>query len=151
MRIQRGVAERQDRLRHVTTGGVDRDIVVLLEVDAGVLLARVVGSAKEITLEARVASTDDVLALNPPAFTATGATTDVTAAAAATAAAASIRSAVSIAVEATAPGAAPRLRLGARAIFIAAAAAAAAPVVATATSAGIEVVIANDELELIER
>jgi hypothetical protein len=148
--IQRGVAERQDRFRHVTAGGVDRDIVVLLEVDAGVLLARVVGSAKKITLEAGVASTNDVLALNPPAFTATGATTDVTAA---TAAAASIRSAVSIAVEATAPGAAPRLRLGARAIFIAAAAAAAAaaPVVATATSAGIEVVIANDELEFIGR
>jgi hypothetical protein len=141
--IQRGVAESQDRLRHVTARGSDRDVVVLLEVDTGVLLARVVGGAKEVTLQARVAGADDVLALNPPAFT----TASGTAADATTTTAAASRAAVGIAVEAAAAGTTaaatgPRLSLLGGAIV-----AGAGPVATT----GVEVVVAAGELVLIEK
>jgi hypothetical protein len=105
MRVQRRVAEGQDRLRHITARRRNGNVVVLLKVDAGVLLARVVGSAKEIPLETRVSGARNVLAVNPATLPA--ATTTANRGTTATAGGTTVR----VAVEATALTTAPaRLR-----------------------------------------
>jgi hypothetical protein len=58
-----------DRLRRVTTRGLDWDVVVLLKVDAGLLLGGVVDNTKEFTLETRVRRARNVLAIAPLAVT----------------------------------------------------------------------------------
>ncbi|TFB02208.1 hypothetical protein CCMA1212_005838 [Trichoderma ghanense] len=63
--VQRGGGELVDGLGDVTARGFDGDIVVLLKVDTGVLLGRVVGSAKELALDTRVRRARDVLAVSP--------------------------------------------------------------------------------------
>lgn len=63
--IQRRSGELVDRLGDVTTRGFDRDIVVLLKVDTGVLLGRIVGSAEELTLDTGVGGTRNVLSVPP--------------------------------------------------------------------------------------
>ena len=138
--IQRRMAEGQDGLRHIMARGGDRDVVVLLEVDAGVLLARVLGGAEEVQLQAGVGGTDDVLALNPPTFTTATAAADSTT----TAASASVRATVGVAVESAAAAGsggalttAPALGLGLRSLIVAA-----APV-ATAIGTGVEIVVTS--------
>jgi hypothetical protein len=98
------------------------------------LLARIVGGAEKVTLHARVGGTNDVLALNPAAFTTASAATDSTAAAAS----ASVRAAVSVTVEAAAAAALAT----APASLLRGALLETAPVAATtATTAGIEVIV----------
>jgi hypothetical protein len=67
--IERGVGERVDGLGDVLAGCLNGDIVVVGEVDTGVLLARVVGDTEEFTLNASVDGTGDVLAITPLAIT----------------------------------------------------------------------------------
>ncbi|KAF3062751.1 hypothetical protein CFAM422_010726 [Trichoderma lentiforme] len=49
--VERGGSELVNRLGDVATRGFNRDIVVLFKVDTGVLLGRIVGGAKELTLD----------------------------------------------------------------------------------------------------
>lgn len=63
--IQRGGGELVNSLGDIATGGLDGDVVVLLKVDTGVLLGRVVGSTKELTLDSRVRRAGNVLAVSP--------------------------------------------------------------------------------------
>jgi hypothetical protein len=51
------------------TRGLDWDVVVLVEVDAGLLLGWVVGDAVELTLDTLVGWAWNVLAVNPFAIT----------------------------------------------------------------------------------
>jgi hypothetical protein len=109
MVVKRGVRELKNGIRDIRAGSLNWNIVVLLEVDAGVLLRRVVRGAEKIPLQTRVRRARDVLAVAPLAVT--SATGVVTAAAAATSSgrrsitAAGGRVAVSIGVEATTAGA----------------------------------------------
>jgi len=63
--IERRVGEGGDRLGDSLSGSLDGDVVVLLEVDAGLLLGRVVGDAIQLTLDAGVRWAGDVLAVSP--------------------------------------------------------------------------------------
>jgi hypothetical protein len=65
MVIQGWVGEGGDGLGDVLAGSLHRDIVVLFEVDAGMLLGRIVGNAKELTLDTRIGGTGNVLAIPP--------------------------------------------------------------------------------------
>jgi hypothetical protein len=87
MGVQRGGGERQNRLRRVATGGRDGNVIVLLEVDASVLLRRVVGSTEQLALHARVGRANDVLSVAP--LTIARATSSVTGATAGTSSAGS--------------------------------------------------------------
>lgn len=127
--VQRGVAEGEDGLGHITARGRDGDVVILLEVDTGVLLARVVGSTEELTLHARVTSAGNVLPINPASLTATNAAAATAAHTAGIGAAA-----IGVAVEA-ALSVAPGLR---RRLIIT------APVTAT----GVEVVVTSRTSQL---
>ncbi len=68
-RVQRGVRKLSDRLWHTSTSGLDGNIVVLLEVDTGLLLGRIVVLAIELLLHADVAAAGDVLAVLPDSET----------------------------------------------------------------------------------
>lgn len=63
--VQRGGGELVDRLRDIVAGSLNGDVVVLLEVDTGVLLRRVVRGAEELALDAGVSRARDVLAVAP--------------------------------------------------------------------------------------
>lgn len=67
--IQRGVGERSDGLGDILAGCLNGDVVVVGEVDTGVLLIRVVGDTEELTLNASVDGAGDVLAVAPLAIT----------------------------------------------------------------------------------
>lgn len=64
-RVQRRAGERKDRLRHTSTSRLNRDVVVFLEVDASVLLRRVISVAIKLLLHAHVAPANDVLSVFP--------------------------------------------------------------------------------------
>ena len=63
--IQGRVGEGVDGLGNVLAGGLDGDVVVVGEVDAGVLLGRVVGGTEQLDLDAGVGGTGDVLSVAP--------------------------------------------------------------------------------------
>lgn len=63
--VERGGSELGDRLGDVATRGFNRDIVILLKVDTGVLLGRIVGGAKELTLDTGVSWAGNVLSVSP--------------------------------------------------------------------------------------
>jgi hypothetical protein len=63
--IQRRSGELVDGLGDVTTRSFDRDVVVLLKVDTGVLLGRIVGSTKKLTLDTGVWGAGNVLSVPP--------------------------------------------------------------------------------------
>jgi hypothetical protein len=63
--VQRRVGEVQDGLRNILARSLDRDIVVLLEVDAAVLLGRIIGGAEEVPLHTRIGRAGNVLAVAP--------------------------------------------------------------------------------------
>jgi hypothetical protein len=65
MVIKGRVGEREDWLWDVLTGGLDWDIIVLLEVDTGLLLAWVVCYTEKLALLARVGWSSSVLAILP--------------------------------------------------------------------------------------
>lgn len=136
MLVQRGVGEGQDGLRDIMAGRSDRDVVVLLKVDASVLLARVISSAEELTLDARVGVANDVLAIAPATLTAA----DRTAAAAHVTADIGASTAVGVAVEATLT-VAPRLLLRGRGRLVRSSAARSGTKVGVGTS--IEAVVAG--------
>lgn len=95
--IKRWVGEGGDRLGNALTGSLDWDVIVLLEVDSGLLLAGVVGHAEQLTLAARVGWTRYVLAVSPLSIScASLLTTTVTWTASSTSSAA-----VCVAIEAT--------------------------------------------------
>jgi hypothetical protein len=61
-----------DRLRDIMTRSLDRDVVILLEVDAGVLLGRVLSVGTEkLALDTGVSRTRDVLSVAPLSVTGT--------------------------------------------------------------------------------
>jgi len=63
--VERRVGEGGDGLGNALTAGLDRDIVVLLEVDTAVLDVGVVGDTEQLALNTRVGRTGDVLAVFP--------------------------------------------------------------------------------------
>jgi hypothetical protein len=67
--VKRGVSEGVDGLRDVLTGRLNGNVIVVGEVDAGVLLGGVIlTETEELTLQARVGRTGDVLAIAPLAI-----------------------------------------------------------------------------------
>lgn len=68
MLIERGSGKLENRLGNIISRSLNRDVVVLLEVDASVLLGRIVGSTEELALDAGVGRTRDVLAVLPLAI-----------------------------------------------------------------------------------
>lgn len=54
-----------NRFGNVTTRSLDRNVVVLLEVDTGMLLGRVVGGTKKFTLDTGVSRSRNVLSIAP--------------------------------------------------------------------------------------
>lgn len=71
-----------DGLGDVTTRSFDRDIVVLLEVDTSVLLGRIVGSTKKLTLDTGVLGAGNVLSVPPLSISRTASSVATTAMAA---------------------------------------------------------------------
>lgn len=67
--IQRRGGELVDGLGNIVAGSLDRDVVVLLEVDTGVLLGRVVRGTEKLTLDTGVSRAGDVLSVAPLAIT----------------------------------------------------------------------------------
>ena len=67
MVVERWVGERIHGFWDTLTGSLDWDVIVLLEVDAGLLLCWVVGNAEELTLDTCVCWPWDVLAVDPSA------------------------------------------------------------------------------------
>lgn len=65
MVVQRRVGEGKDRLRHVLTRGLDGNVVVLLEVDTGVLLGRIILGTEELALNARVGRARHMFSILP--------------------------------------------------------------------------------------
>jgi hypothetical protein len=82
--VQRGAGENSDRVWHASTSGFHRNVIILVEVDTGVLLRGIDLVTVEFLLEAGVASTDVMLAVLPE--TETGLTRAAAAAAAASSA-----------------------------------------------------------------
>ena len=66
--IQRGVCEGVGGFGDIVTGGFHGDIVVVGEVDTGVLLGRVVGETKELTFHTGVGGSRDMGAVTPLAI-----------------------------------------------------------------------------------
>jgi hypothetical protein len=69
MLIERRVLEASDWVWDILTRGLDRDVVVLVEVDAGLLLGGIVWHTIQLALGAWVCWARDVLAINPLAIT----------------------------------------------------------------------------------
>jgi hypothetical protein len=82
--VQGRVAEGKDRLRHVLARGLNRDVVVLLKVDTGVLLGWIIGGTEELALKARVGRARHVFSILPatipraPSLSSTTSTTSTT-------------------------------------------------------------------------
>jgi hypothetical protein len=97
MVIERRVRETCDGLGNTLTGSLDGDVVVLLEVDTGVLLGGVVGHAEELALDTLVGRAGNVLAVLPRTIAGSTSTTR----------AATTGLAVSVSVEVSTGSAAP--------------------------------------------
>jgi hypothetical protein len=69
MVIKGGVGELEDGLWNIMAGSLDWNIVVLLEVDTGLLLAWVIGDTEELALETGVWWSSSVLAILPCSVT----------------------------------------------------------------------------------
>jgi hypothetical protein len=78
--VERRVCETCDGLGNTLTRGLDGDVIVLLEVDTGVLLGGVVGHAKQVALETLVGRAGNVLAVLPGAVTRSASTSRAAAA-----------------------------------------------------------------------
>jgi hypothetical protein len=68
--VERGVGELEDRLRDIVSRGLDWNIIILLEVDTGLLFGGVIQDAEELTLKTWVGRAGDVFALSPLSVTA---------------------------------------------------------------------------------
>jgi hypothetical protein len=75
MFVQGRGLELGDSLRDVVSGSLNGNVVVLLEVNSGLLLSRVVGDTVELTLEVGVSSSVEVLSLGPVSLVTTLSTT----------------------------------------------------------------------------
>lgn len=74
--IQGRVGEGVDRLRDIVTRGLHGDVVVIGEVDTGVLLGGIVGKTEKLAFETGIGRTGNVLAVTPLAISrASGRTT----------------------------------------------------------------------------
>jgi hypothetical protein len=100
--VERRVCETCDGFGNTLTRGLNGDVIVLLEVDTGVLLGGVVGHAKEIALKTLVGRARDVLAVLPGTVTRSASTSR----------AATTRLAVSVGVKVAARGTAPSTTWG---------------------------------------
>lgn len=69
MVVQRRVGEGADGLGDILAGSLDGDIIVVGEVDTGMLLAGIVGDAEEFAFETSVRGTGNVLSITPLAIT----------------------------------------------------------------------------------
>ncbi len=68
--IQRWVGEGVDWLWDIGSGSLDRDVIILLEVDTGLLLCWVINDTEKLTLDTWVGWTSGVLAFLPRSITA---------------------------------------------------------------------------------
>jgi len=71
MIIEGRVGEFEDRLGNIVTGSLNGDVVVLLEVDTGLLLGWVVSYAEELSLQTWVGWSSNVLPISPLSVTST--------------------------------------------------------------------------------
>ena len=71
MVVERWVGELEDWLGHIVAGGFNWDIIVLLEVDTGLLLGWVVSYAEELSLQTWVGWSSNVLPVSPLSVTST--------------------------------------------------------------------------------
>jgi len=69
MLIQRRSGELVDRLRNLMTRSLNGNVIVLLEVDTGVLLRGVIGGTKKLALDTGVSRARNVLSIAPLAIT----------------------------------------------------------------------------------
>lgn len=69
MIIERRIGEFEDRLGYIVAGGFDGDIIVLLEVDTGLLLGWVVSYAEKLSLQTWVGRSSNVLSVSPLSVT----------------------------------------------------------------------------------
>jgi hypothetical protein len=69
--IQRRSRELVNSLRHICTGSLDGDVVVLLEVDTSLLLGGIIDDAEELAFNAGVGRASDVLSVAPLAIAGT--------------------------------------------------------------------------------
>jgi hypothetical protein len=99
--VQRRSRELVNRLRHLCTGSLDGDVVVLLEVDTSLLLGGIIDDAEELAFNAGVGRASDVLSVAPLAIAGTASSSTTTAASRVT-----IIAAAAVATTSTAPAAA---------------------------------------------
>jgi hypothetical protein len=69
--VEGRIRELENGLGDIVSGGFDWDIVILLEVDTGLLLGWVICHAEKLTLETWISRTSNVLAIAPLAITTT--------------------------------------------------------------------------------
>lgn len=102
MLVKGRCAEVVNSLGYIATRGLDRDVIVLLEVDTGLLFGRVVDNAKQFTLETCVGRASNMLAVMPSSIARAASTIAATLATALTTAALAAIVASSLATTATA-------------------------------------------------
>jgi len=100
--IQRRSRELVNSLRHICTGSLDGDVVVLLEVDTSLLLGGIIDDAEELAFNAGVGRASDVLSVAPLAIAGTASRSTTTTAAGRV----TIAAAAAVATTSTAPAAA---------------------------------------------
>jgi hypothetical protein len=64
-RVQRRIGKRIDRLRHTGSSGLDRDIVVLVKINTGMLNGSVFSVTKKFFFDAHVTTANDMLSVFP--------------------------------------------------------------------------------------
>jgi hypothetical protein len=64
-RVQRRIGKSIDGIRYTSSGGFDRDIVILVKVDTGVLHRCVLSVTEKFFFDTLVASADDMLSILP--------------------------------------------------------------------------------------
>jgi hypothetical protein len=97
--IERRVGEGQDGVWDVMPRGLDRNVIVLFEVDAGMLFRRIINGTKQVPFKTRVRRAWNMLSISPLAVT--GAAGVAAATTTAAAAAAACWGAIGIRVEAS--------------------------------------------------
>lgn len=65
--VQGGTCEGNDRLWNAGAGRLDRDIIVLFEVDTGMLFGGIFSITVQLLFKARITPPDDVLTVPPDA------------------------------------------------------------------------------------
>ena len=66
-RVQRRISKRIDGFRHTGTSGLDRDVIILVKVNTGMLYGSIFSVTKKFFFDAHVATANDMLSILPSA------------------------------------------------------------------------------------